>query len=129
MMRAAVLVIAFAIGGWMTFDGTRALTTGDYVTPSSGAYAGRLGPWAGIVRAVGIDPRSTVMKASFVLLGVLWLTSAVAFIAGASRIDRQKGPRAALGTLAVMTLWFAPVGTSLSLVLLALLFFSRGTSA
>jgi hypothetical protein len=43
------------------YDGSRALIVGDYVTPKSGAYAGQLGPWAKLVAAVGIEPRSTVM--------------------------------------------------------------------
>jgi hypothetical protein len=38
-----VLLVAFT-AGWMLFDGTRALIVGDYVTPKTGKYAGRLGP-------------------------------------------------------------------------------------
>jgi hypothetical protein len=39
-----VAALAALNGGWMTFDGARALIVGDYVTPSSGEYAGQLGP-------------------------------------------------------------------------------------
>jgi hypothetical protein len=31
-------------GGWMAFDGGRALMLGDYVTPRTGQFAGQLGP-------------------------------------------------------------------------------------
>lgn len=40
---------------WMVFDGSRALLLGDYVTPAAGPYAGELGPWADVMRAIGID--------------------------------------------------------------------------
>jgi hypothetical protein len=46
--------------GYMVFDGIHALTRGDYVTAAAGDYAGQLGPWATIVAAVGIDPRSSL---------------------------------------------------------------------
>jgi hypothetical protein len=44
-----VAALAALNGGWMTFDGARAFFVGDYVTPSSGEYAGQLGPWADVV--------------------------------------------------------------------------------
>ncbi|MBI5840539.1 MAG: hypothetical protein HZB19_10590 [Chloroflexi bacterium] len=56
-----VLLIIFN-SGWMLFDGTRALVVGDYITPVAGEYAGRLGPWSNLVKAAGIEPRSTLMK-------------------------------------------------------------------
>lgn len=60
-----IAALALFEAGWMAFDGVRALATGDYVTPSSGPYAGQLGPWSQVVSAVGIPPRSTAMKAIF----------------------------------------------------------------
>jgi hypothetical protein len=44
-LRWVVLVLALTEGGWMAYDGGRALLVGDYVTPSTGEYAGQLGPW------------------------------------------------------------------------------------
>jgi hypothetical protein len=38
--RLAVLALGLVEGAWMTFDGTRALTVGDDVTPSSGHMPG-----------------------------------------------------------------------------------------
>jgi hypothetical protein len=61
LLRVLLIVLAVIEGGWMTFDGTRALTVGDYVTPRSGAHAGQLGPWHHVVSAVGVAPRSTLM--------------------------------------------------------------------
>jgi hypothetical protein len=61
--------LALAPGSWMGFDGIRALTVGDYVTPRTGPYAGQLGPWRLVVGAVGLDPRGTPMKLGFVAFG------------------------------------------------------------
>ncbi len=50
-----VAALALIEGGWLAFDGGRALIVGDYVTPSSGPSAGQLGPWSKVVSALGID--------------------------------------------------------------------------
>lgn len=39
-----VVVFAFIEGGRPVYDGGHALVTGEYVTPSSGEYAGQLRP-------------------------------------------------------------------------------------
>jgi hypothetical protein len=78
-----IILVAFT-GGWMLFDGTRALILGDYVTPKSGEYAGQLGPWSNLVKAIGIEPRSTLMKLIFVGYGSIALTVAVCFAFGPS---------------------------------------------
>jgi len=94
----------------MTFDGARALTVGDYVTPSSGAHAGQLGPWSHVVSAVGIPPRSTAMKMIFVVYGLSWLIIALG-------LALRRGwalPAMLIATLA--TLWYLPVGTIFGIV-------------
>src|SRR5574338_1725756 len=75
----SVLLIA-SIAGWMVFDGARALILGDYVTPQTGEFAGQLGPWANLVQAIGIEPRSVWMKLIFIVQGVGTLTIAVSYI-------------------------------------------------
>lgn len=110
-----VLLLAFIEGGWLAFDGGRALVVGDYVTPSSGKYAGQLGPWSELVSAVGIDPRSTLMKSTHLVLGLVWLTVMVCF---AFRL-----PWAWWGmlTCAVAGLWYLPFGTLLGVIQIVLL--------
>jgi hypothetical protein len=103
-MRRFLLILALVEGSWMTFDGMHALVVGDYVTPSSGARAGELGPWSGIVSAIGIPPRSTAMKLIFVVYGSTWLSVALAWAVGARRA------RGAMLAAALATLWFLPVG-------------------
>lgn len=99
----------------MVFDGARALVVGDYLTPSSGEYAGQLGPWSKLVRKAGIEPRSTMMKSIFVVYGLAWLAIATAF--------GLRVPWAWLAMLiaALGSLWYLVVGTSVSVVVIALL--------
>jgi hypothetical protein len=109
--------MALAEGLWMTFDGTRALTVGDYVTPRS--RPGELGPWHYLVESVGIAPRSTLMKAIFVVFGVSWLIVAGALVRRASW-----APSATLAA-AILTLWYLPVGTVFAVVQIVLLLLLR----
>ena len=117
MPRLAWVVIVLAIleAGWLAFDGTRALTIGDYVTPKSGPHAGQLGPWSKVVAAVGIEPRSTLMKSIHLGLGAAWLVVTACY---AMRI-----PWAWTGMVvcAVLGLWYVPIGTVLSVAQLILL--------
>jgi hypothetical protein len=113
-----VILVAFT-AGWMLFDGTRALIVGDYITPKSGEYAGQLGPWSNLVKAIGIEPRSTLMKSMFVLYGLSALTVMVCFMLGISRA------RTVLIIVCILGLWFLPIGTITNLIALILLFFGR----
>lgn len=115
---AAILLVLFT-AGWMLFDGTRALIVGDYVTPKTGEYAGQLGPWTSLVRAVGIEPRSTLMKSIFVVYGVITLAALSFFALGFPRA------RTALMIACVLGLWFLPIGTIANLIALILLFIGR----
>ena len=110
----ALLIILTA--GWMLFDGTRALIVGDYVTPTTGEYAGQLGPWSNLVKAVGIEPRSTLMKLIFVVHGIAGLAIAVCFIVGFS------WARWAMIAICILGLWFLPIGTATNLIALIFLF-------
>lgn len=112
-LRVLIVVLALVEASWMSFDGTRALVVGDYVTPRSGAHAGQLGPWHYVVSAVGIPPRSTAMKTLFLVYGVCWFFIVIAFVRGTSW--------AATGMLiaAVGSLWYLPIGTVFSILQIA----------
>lgn len=103
-----VVLLAGVCGAWMAFDGTRALVIGDFVTPTSGPYAGQLGPWARVLEAVGIPPRAMAIKLAFVVYGATQLASVAAFAAGAAWAPRLLLATAALG------LWYVPFGTLLN---------------
>ncbi len=110
-----VILVAFT-AGWMLFDGTRALIVGDYVTQKSGEYAGQLGPWSNLVEAIGIEPRSTLMKSIFVIYGFISLAIVICFMLG------LPWARMALIVICISGLWFLPIGTVTNLVALILLF-------
>ena len=110
-----VALLAFLEGGWFAFDGAKALATGDYVTPKTGQYAGQLGPWSKAVEAVGIAPRSTLMKTIFVIYGLVWVAIVIGFVLGA------KWAWWAMLIAAVGALWYLPFGTLLSVMQVILL--------
>ena len=122
-VRITVLVLGLIEGAWMTFDGARALKVGDYVTPSSGAHAGQLGPWHHIVSAVGISPRSTAMKLLFVAYGISWLTITFGFARGAT------WGWLAMVVASVATLWYLPVGTLFGIIQIVGLVWLRRTAS
>lgn len=99
----------------MAFDGVRALLIGDYFTPSEGEYAGKLGPWANLVRSVGLEPRSSFVKIVFVIYGFLYLASMVALLAGVSWAST------AVIVLAILGLWYLPFGTVFNAVVIFLI--------
>ncbi len=110
-----VVVLALVEGGWLLFDGLHAMLTGDYVTPNSGQYAGRLGPWSKLWLAIGVDPRGFFVQSVHVALGALWMVSLVAFVTGA--------PWAwpAMLACAIAGIWYLPFGTLLSVTQVVLL--------
>ena len=114
-LRWTIIALAAFVAGWMVFDGTRALVVGDYVTPSSGEYAGRLGPWADVVSALGIDPRSTGMKLFFVTYGLAWFAIVIAFT------RRRPWAARAMAGAAAGSLWYLVIGTVASAIQLVLL--------
>lgn len=113
--RWFVVSLAGLLGGWMAYDGSRALLKGDYVTPSSGEHAGQLGGWSRVVSAVGLEPRSTFVKSAHVVLGIAWLVAAVGFLAGAG------WAKWGIAGCAVASLWYVPFGTFLAIAELLVL--------
>src|SRR5208283_4743444 len=81
-MRWVTSVLCVLLGGYMAVDGVHALVTGDYITASSGAYAGKLGPWALLLQSVHLDPHSLAVKLAFVVFGLIWLFHASRVYAG-----------------------------------------------
>lgn len=107
--------LAVVTGGWMLFDGVHALTTGDFVTPGSGPYAGQLGPWSALVSGVGADPRSTLVKLVFVGYGVAYLAAA------AGLATTVPAGWWAMLIVAALGLWYLPFGTIANAAVIVLL--------
>ena len=110
-MKAALIAIAFLIGGFMTFDGVHVLLKGKYFGPE------KPGPWAGLFSAAGIDPFK--LSYLFILFGVAWLIMGIGF-----SMQADWAWKAGMA-LAVFTLWYLPVGTLLSVITLVLLMLLR----
>ena len=119
-LRIIIILLALLEAGWMAFDGTRALIVGDYITPSSGEYAGQLGPWSRLVSAVGIPPRSTLMKSIFAVYGFTWLALTAVFA-----FSNTSWTWYAMFLAALLSLWYLPIGTALGLLQLILLIILR----
>jgi len=114
-----VVILTIFNAGWMTFDGTRALTVGDYVTPQSGEYAGQLGLWSKLVQSIGIEPRSTPMKFTFVVYGVTAIIIAICFALKFSWAWRG------ILIVAILGLWYLPIGTIVNIIVLILLLLAQ----
>lgn len=110
-VKILVLSVALLVGGWMIFDGIHVLSTGKYFGPE------KPGPWSDLVAAVGLDPFR--LGVPFIALGVLWLAFTAAMLLG-----RSWAWYASLIT-AVLTLWYLPVGTELSVAYIMLLIVFR----
>jgi len=106
--------LAILLGGWLLFDGSRALVVGDYVTPRTGRFAGKLGPWSRLVTSVGLEPRSTWVKCIHAGIGLSWIAAGALFAVHA--------PMARRGMLvcAVASLWYLPFGTLISVIQIVL---------
>jgi hypothetical protein len=118
-MKWIIVILIILSAGWMFADGLRALVIGDYVTPKSGEYSGQLGPWADVLRSVGLEPRSTFIKSAFVVYGM------ASFIAVIGFATDQLWGRNAVIVMAVLGLWYLPIGTGTNIIALTLLFLFR----
>ena len=114
-LKWIVLALALFQGGWLVFDGGRALYVGDYVTPTSGPRAGMLGPWSRIVSALGFEPRGSFIKGLHLFLGLAWLVALLAFA------FRPAWGWWSVFFCALGTLWYLPGGTVLSIIVITLL--------
>jgi hypothetical protein len=114
MKKTLVLILAIIEAGYMTFDGLKALFIDDYVTIN-----GELGPWSKLVSLIGINPRSTSMKAFFAIYGLVWLTTSFLFVFKGERLNKY------MMLAAAGALWYLPIGTLFSFLQIVLLKNSR----
>jgi hypothetical protein len=110
-----VILMMGANALWMTVDAGQALVNENYITPTSGAYAGQLGPWADLLGNAGIDVNSISTKTVFMIYGTVTIYCLLSFHL------RRKWAWWGLVVMAVLGLWYVPFGTvlnGLSLILL-----------
>jgi len=108
-------VLSSFIGTWLIFDGTRAILLGSYVTPSSGRFAGQLGPWSHLIKAFGLDPMSMPVKLLHIITGIALLV-AVAMLWSVPAL----GWWFMLGAC-ILGMWYLPWGTVFLAIAIVLL--------
>lgn len=114
MIKYLISVLALVNGAWMLIDGIFVIVNGKFVGPE------KPGPWASLVGLTGVD----VFKLGpvFVLFGLAWLAFVGAFI------TEQAWARNFGIALSVLTLWYLPFGTLISLAVLGLMIFIKGAT-
>ena len=109
-MKYVVLGLALINGAWMLVDGVYVLLNGKYIGPE------KPGPWASLISTTGVD----VFKLGplFIVFGFAWLLFVFGFWTEAAW-SRTFGL-----IVSVLTLWYLPFGTLISITVLALLVFA-----
>lgn len=110
-MKLLITILGFLNGAYMLLDGLFVMMKGKYIGPE------KPGPWANIFYKLDID----VFKLGplFIVFGLIWLAWLYALWTSQSWAYT-------LGIfISVLTLWYLPVGTLFSLIILATLIFLK----
>lgn len=110
-MKWIALIMALLNGGFMLIDGIHVLLKGKYIGPE------KPGPWANLFYKLNINVFN--LGPLFICIGLLWLIWLFGFWT-------QQTWSYTFGIfVCVTTLWYLPVGTLFSVVILLLLLFAR----
>jgi hypothetical protein len=103
-MKIIIAVLGLIMGGYMLIDGIYVILKGKYIGPE------KPGPWANLFYSFDIN----VMKLGpvFIVFGLLWLAWVYALL------THQNGTFVFGITLSVLSLWYLPVGTLISIIIL-----------
>ncbi|MEB2777434.1 hypothetical protein SYJ56_19120 [Algoriphagus sp. D3-2-R+10] len=110
-MKILITILGLLNGGFMLLDGVFVTLKGKYIGPE------KPGPWAEPFYKLNID----VFKLGwvFILFGILWLT----WLFG---LWTNKEWTYVYGlAISILTLWYLPVGTIFSIIIIAVLIFAR----
>ena len=110
-MKILITILAFLNGAYMLIDGIYVMLNNKYIGPE------KPGPWASIFYKLNID----VFKLGplFIGFGILWLVWLYSFW------TKQSYAYTYGIVICIFTLWYLPVGTLFSLIILGLLLTSR----
>lgn len=106
-MKILITILSLLNGAYMLLDGTYVILKGKYIGPP------KPGPWANLFYKLNVD----VFKLGplFIVFGLLWL----AFLFG---LWTNQSWMYIFGlAISVLTLWYLPIGTIVSLTILVLL--------
>src|SRR5687768_3517977 len=103
-MKILILILGFLNGGYMLLDGLFVMMKGKYIGPE------KPGPWAELFYKFDIN----VFKLGplFIVFGLLWLI----WLYGLSTSQNLSYTFGIV--ISIMTLWYLPVGTIFSLIIL-----------
>jgi hypothetical protein len=110
--RVVLTILALITGGYQVADGIHVLATGVYMSSVMP------GMWRQVIGAAGIDPYG--FGPGFVVLGVGWLVALASLLATGGRVAWWS-----LLAVAVLTLWYLPVGTLTALASIFVLIVAR----
>jgi len=111
MLKLFITILGILNGGYMLLDGIYVLLKGKYIGPE------KPGPWANLFEKLSFD----VFKLGpiFIAFGIVWLI----WIFG---LWTNQQWTYTLGLIiSILTLWYLPIGTLISLIILGVLIFAR----
>jgi hypothetical protein len=110
-MKLLVSILGLLNGGYMLVDGIFVMITGKYIGPD------KPGPWANLFYRLDVDV--TKLGPLFVAFGLLWIIWLWGLWTGQSWMF-------GFGiVISVLTLWYLPIGTIISIIVLLTLLFAR----
>lgn len=110
-MKVFISILGFLNGGYMLLDGLYVMLKGKYIGPE------KPGPWAHLFERSGLDVFR--LGPLFVVFGLLWLV----WLYG---LWTSQHWAYAFGiVVCILTLWYLPVGTLFSLIILLVLIFAK----
>lgn len=110
-MKLLVMILGLLNGGYMLIDGIYVMLNGKYIGPK------KPGPWANLFYKLDVNVYK--LGPLFILFGLFWLIWLWSFWT-------QQSWAYSLGiVISLITLWYLPVGTLFSLIILLVLFTSR----
>ncbi len=106
-MKIIISILGLLNGGYMLLDGTFVILKGKYIGPP------KPGPWANLFYKLNVD----VFKLGplFIVFGLLWFL----FLFGLW--TNQSWTNIFGVSISILSLWYFPVGTIVSLIILVLL--------
>lgn len=106
-MRILIIILGFINGAYMLADGIYVMNNAKYIGPD------KPGPWAELFYQLDIDVFQ--LGPLFVVFGILWLLWVVGMW------TRQRWSFILGIILSILTLWYLPIGTIFSVVILLVL--------
>ena len=110
-MKVLIAILGLLNGGYMLLVGIYVMLKGKYIGPE------KPGPWANLFYKLKIDVFN--LGPLFIAFGLLWLFWLYCFLT-------NQGWTYTLGIIiSILTLWYLPVGTIFSLIILLTLLFAK----